>query len=66
MAVVRHLIRTHMLKFQGCSVAIEEMNVLNISENQAMYVLGKYRIKYLTTGILIRKTKQNKTFKKIY
>lgn len=36
MAVVWHLICTHMLKFQGCSAAVEPMNVLNISENQAM------------------------------
>lgn len=36
MTVDWHLICTHMLKFQACSAAIEAMNVLNISENQAM------------------------------
>lgn len=36
MAVVRHLIHTHMLKFQGCSATVEPMNMLNVSENQAV------------------------------
>lgn len=36
MTLVWHLIRTHMLKFQGCSAAKEAVNVLNTSENQAM------------------------------